>query len=583
MERFSIAVHVLSGAKIEFTVESSELVSSLKLRVEEAVGVSELQEVKLYKETEEVCLDATISESLQPGAVVIAVVVSSLRKTRKVVQECMSSVSILLPYKVLSQIRRTSPEIRSIFSEPLPTEVISEAAHLRSHERKLQELTFAHDWEFLADVEQKDLSIMLKDLWRQDPSHWYWCGPTLLLGLWVSSGYSQAIMRELSDLVRSRKYPLFDNESACWIQVIEASASYSWGESESILCTLASCHGQPEVRAAALHSFGCAPAWALRHLPQLQEISRRQCIARHESEIHAAATAVRALQRQLPPNPVVGKAPAVVGPPLRVDMRMQGRVGVPVKAPPPVKAVPPAGPLLEETETEPGLEEALQLSEQDAMQKEQQDVQEALLRSKESALSQEGVTLFRLTFHNPHVISAILTSPELEGCRSRVESSGCSIQPDWANAALLLVPATQEQIEEARIQLKPHNILMLDSERALLESCLTKLSRRKRPQLKLEQYPVGCIQMQPAPNAENSNEEEKGTSSEMHDFTATGVPEGWADLGLVVERTFLSFPVEREVSDASTIVHSAPAPGETPNRHVNPHQWRLPPPLSDLV
>ena len=84
-----------------------------------------------------------------------------------------------------------------------------------------------------------------------------------------------------------------------------------------------------------------------------------------------------------------------------------------------VKASHPARPPFSEAETEPDFLHALQQSENEALQLEQQP----------------QPTLFRLTFHNPQVISFILSFPALAGSRPRVESAGCCVQPPWHKAA----------------------------------------------------------------------------------------------------------------------------------------------------
>lgn len=198
---------------------------------------------------------------------------------------------------------------------------------------------------------------------------------------------------------------------------------------------------------------------------------------------------------------------------------------------------------------------------------------EALLRSKADAWNADGVILSRLTFHNPDVVSFLLEADALAGCRLRVESAGCDVRPAWANGALLLVPATEDQINEAGIQLKAHNILMLTSDVQVVEHTLAQLPRRKRPQLKPEHQADGNARPAPA-ESQSSTVEEK--PSEADDTKDRQVGTWMQRIGLVVERTFLNFPLEKDISDASTIVHSAPAAGASSLGHTNPHQWRLP-------
>ena len=61
----------------------------------------------------------------------------------------------------------------------------------------------------------------------------------------------------------------------------------------------------------------------------------------------------------------------------------------------------------EEEESEEGPLEAFRQSEKDDLQREQSDLQAALLLSKAEALSADGVALSRLTFHTPHVVSLL--------------------------------------------------------------------------------------------------------------------------------------------------------------------------------
>merc|ERR1719210_1063703 len=78
------------------------------------------------------------------------------------------------------------------------------------------------------------------------------------------------------------------------------------------------------------------------------------------------------------------------------------------------------------------LEEAeLNRSEQENLQKEQRDLQEALLRSKADVWSADLVVLSRLTFHSPEITSFLLDTHALAGCRSRVDAAGCEVRPTW--------------------------------------------------------------------------------------------------------------------------------------------------------
>ena len=68
----------------------------------------------------------------------------------------------------------------------------------------------------------------------------------------------------------------------------------------------------------------------------------------------------------------------------------------------------------------------------------------------------------------------------LAACRARVIDARCELNPSWAGGALLLFPATKEQVAYAGLQLQKHHILMLSSDKPLVEELLGQLPRRKR-------------------------------------------------------------------------------------------------------
>ena len=63
--------------------------------------------------------------------------------------------------------------------------------------------------------------------------------------------------------------------------------------------------------------------------------------------------------------------------------------------------------------------------------------------------------------HLSTVKSELLRCDALAECYSRVKDAGCDVLPDYANGAMLLVPLPEEQIHEAGLELKDHNIVML--------------------------------------------------------------------------------------------------------------------------
>jgi len=604
MATCSITVHVLGGAEIVILQDPGELVESLRLKVEDRIGgLGELQEVKLLTEAGDLCYDAIIAECLQPQSIVQAVVTVSVQRAKGVIQKHPF-------FKAIS-----NGEVR--YKQPPP--LLRDAKILPFRQSALQfsiskpsPLDFAHALDALATMDQNEYISNLTDEFAQftyhimDRSHH---DLPLLIRLWSWSGcHPKLIPRIKYGLRRCQEdhwsVRIVDDEGNGWMQLV-ASLNPCGQEAIAGLCFLASNHVLHEVRAAAISVLGSAPVLSQSLVLQLQHISNAEHGDPAEMVREAAAAAVRVQQLKAPPAPpivrpalvqlmpppaqhgvqqltqsqakaagrAIAKAPAGVKASLPVRPSF-GEAEMEPNFPAAARAKAPARPSFSEAETEPDFLEALQQSENEALQLEQQHVQEALLRSKQD-ISQGIATLFRLTFHNPQVISFILNFPALAGSRSRVESAGCCVQPPWANGALVLVPATEEQVEEAGIVLRAHNILLLDCDKVFLEQCLAQISRRKRPQLKLEQYPGGLHAV--SKTEPTSHVENEYAFGEAHEDTLS--PKDWLqDAGLVVERTFLSFPVDKEISDASGIVHSAPAVPQVTSRSLNPHRWRLPSP-----
>ena len=116
-----------------------------------------------------------------------------------------------------------------------------------------------------------------------------------------------------------------------------------------------------------------------------------------------------------------------------------------------------------------------------------QEVTEAVFRSQADRLNADGVILARLNFHTPELLQLLGSSSVLSGLRARVVEAGCEPSPARAEGgALLLVPATQEQIGEAGIKLKKHHILMHSEDRPLVERVLQGCPRRRRPFMQSE-------------------------------------------------------------------------------------------------
>ena len=125
-------------------------------------------------------------------------------------------------------------------------------------------------------------------------------------------------------------------------------------------------------------------------------------------------------------------------------------------------------------------------AETDPLQEEQQDLQEAILRSKADQRSADGVIVARLTGHSSTIHDALLRADSLRDRLAEVDAAGCKPRPPWANGAPLLVPLTLEQVCEAELELKAHNVVLLCSDWELVVGALQTLPRRRRPLLKLE-------------------------------------------------------------------------------------------------
>lgn len=156
------------------------------------------------------------------------------------------------------------------------------------------------------------------------------------------------------------------------------------------------------------------------------------------------------------------------------------------------------------------------------------------------------------------------------------------------------MPVTEQQIIEADIKLQAHNIFMLASDEQLVKNALPQLARRKRPELKPEHYPHGKFEKKhgsadidessiqnPQENQSAAVETPPLTSINLAHDEARPIGSWMQDVGIVVERTFLHFAVENDISEASTVIQSAPADGELTSGRINPHQWRLPRPRDE--
>jgi len=145
----------------------------------------------------------------------------------------------------------------------------------------------------------------------------------------------------------------------------------------------------------------------------------------------------------------------------------------------------------EDADKDADLGQAVEESTREAVERENADVADAIVRSKADApqwLTPDGVVLLRLTRHAKavEVATALTSAPELEHCRALVYEAGCEIQPEWAGGAWLLVPCTREQFHEVGLTTSAVHILALSRDEEAVRRALQRLPKEKRPKLRPE-------------------------------------------------------------------------------------------------
>lgn len=211
---------------------------------------------------------------------------------------------------------------------------------------------------------------------------------------------------------------------------------------------------------------------------------------------------------------------------------------------------------------------AVESSIKTAHEEEAAHLSQALLRSKSDllALSGDDVIIIRVTRRTAHVAQVLCESPHLNDCRKRVIEAQCDIFPAWANGACLLVPLTHVIVLEAELALHAHNIVALRSDLESLKFALSVLSNRQRPKLRPEHQAHHCNN--PAHGMPSSS----GAHGVVMPESIEAEPALPYDIELVVEKTFVHFQ-QRDASEASAVVHSAPAGcGKSP-QPKNPRRW----------
>mmetsp|Transcript_129374 Transcript_129374/g.223361 ORF Transcript_129374/g.223361 Transcript_129374/m.223361 type:complete len:444 (-) Transcript_129374:161-1492(-) len=209
------------------------------------------------------------------------------------------------------------------------------------------------------------------------------------------------------------------------------------------------------------------------------------------------------------------------------------------------------------------LEEAYQAaishSVQDANQYEQSCLVEAIMRSKADApVSNDGVVVMTLNkiVDYSEVRKALTTSVHLQRAITDVMEAGCEVAPSWT-PALLLVPLTQPQVEELGMPLRAHHIVGRQSDKDLVVETLQGLRSKKRPSVKVPPVFSG-----------GSHGTECKSTKTSEDVL----------VDVVVENTFLKYPIPKDISEASVFAESAPCGDSSAKQpaklcSANPRRW----------
>lgn len=167
------------------------------------------------------------------------------------------------------------------------------------------------------------------------------------------------------------------------------------------------------------------------------------------------------------------------------------------------------------------------------------------------------------------ITNALLTSPDLDHCRSMVEEAGCELQPDWANGAWILLPMTKEQYDEAQLCTCPYHVIVRkEDEDTLIQVWRKCVPEAKWPKPRMEMLDGGAVQGNghvSEPPMEETNGSETVPDTSGHPCASAALPVPFPREGverelteLVVERTFIHL---REVNrDAGQYMLSHEAP-----------------------
>lgn len=205
---------------------------------------------------------------------------------------------------------------------------------------------------------------------------------------------------------------------------------------------------------------------------------------------------------------------------------------------------------------------AIQESMDEAISLENSYVSRAVMCSKVDApVSNDGVVVMRLNKLGSHaeVIAGLTSSEHLRASISRVAAAGCEVAPSWT-PALLLVPLTELQLEELGVQLCAHHVVGLAADIPLVRLALQGIRGKIRPSIRA-----------PAPVVPHGDEDE--FSIEKADHIENG--DDAEIIEVVVEKTFVNCPVQKDISEASAFPESAPCGTSESAQPQNPRRWKM--------
>ena len=133
--------------------------------------------------------------------------------------------------------------------------------------------------------------------------------------------------------------------------------------------------------------------------------------------------------------------------------------------------------------------------------------------------------------------------------------------PAWSNGAVLLVPLTEKQVQEAGLELKAHHVVALSADRTLVEEAMASLPKRRRPKVKAEHNAIGsrdaqdALQSRYGPSSSGSEARIGSDRPGPYDCGGRDVPDR---AEILVERTFVHYAPHRPASECSVRARSVP-------------------------